>query len=437
MMTKFLGYTLASILTLGLISQTANSAQLLDRIIAIAGDDIVMMSELRTEARDLFRKLKQAQTNPMPSQDQILTRSLDALILKKLQLNEAKRLGIAANQETVAQAISRIADSNQLSVPELRQTLAEEGMEFRQFSQGIKDQIILSRLISREVTNRVQVSKSEVDQHLKRTQENTTNRQSVNLLHILIATPDGASSAQIKAAKQKATSARTRIDNGENFSAVAQDLSDGERAINGGDVGWLNFNELPASFAEPLSNMQKGAVKGPFQSTSGFHIIKAAAFRSGTGANQKIIQQTHARHILIRTDELTSDDDAQQRLSQIRERAVLGDDFETLARSNSADQASAIKGGDLDWVSPGNMVADFERVMDKTAAGKISEPFKTQFGWHIIQVVERRSHDATEESRRNDARRAVRDRKAKAAEKQYLRRLRDEAFVEIRLENNL
>jgi len=432
-MTKYLqNLTLSLFLFFSLAASQLQAGELLDRIIAVAGNDVVMISELRIKAREMITKLRSANVSPMPNRNQILTRALDSLILEKLQLAEAQRLGIDADAKTINSALARIAEANQLNPSQLRQALVKEGMDFVQFREGIKNQIILSRLINSEVTNRIQVSKSEINQQLARQKDTSKSRNAVHLLHIFVQTPDAASSQQIQAAKDKAIKARARIDAGESFRAVAQAVSDGSKAINGGDIGWLEADELPDNFVKPLLNMQAGGVKGPFRSSLGFHIIKAVAFRDG--GDRSIVRQTHARHILIRTDEVTSDSDAKQRLEQLRERIIGGDDFDTLARSNSADKASAIKGGDLDWVSPGNMVPSFEEKMNSTAVGQTSEPFKTRFGWHIVQVMSRRNHDATEESQRNAARKIVRDRKAKEATEQYLRRLRDEAYIEMRLE---
>jgi peptidyl-prolyl cis-trans isomerase SurA len=350
-------------------------------------------------------------------------------------LADPKRLGIEADQDTVAEAIQRIAENNKLTVPQLRQALADEGVEFRRFQDKVQEQIVIRRLINREVTNRIQVSKSEVDRYLARQAEAPDERRQVKLLHILITTPDGATAAQIQAAADKARRARARIAKGEDFRAVAQAVSDGPRAINGGDTGWLNVAELPEDFADLVNDMHDGEIVGPFRSRNGFHILKAEAFRNAEQPRH-LVHQTHARHILIRTDEVTSDTDARQRLEQLRERALQGDDFAALARSSSDDQASAIKGGDLGWVSPGNMVPAFEEVMNRTPVGAISEPFKTRFGWHIVQVLAHRNHDETEEAKRLEARKAVRDRKAKEAKQQYLRRLRDQAYVELRLQDN-
>jgi len=411
----------------------AAAAQLLDRIIAVVDQDVVMLSELRSKAQEDFARLARAGTNPMPSRNQILSRALDELIEDKLLLAEAARLGIEADQELVSKALNSIAENNNLTLPQLREALASEGQDFRQFQDKIRNQIIVRRLLNREVVNRIQVTDSEVNQHLARQEAAPEGKGAVNLLHILISTPDGASPQELKDAMQKAQAARARIDQGEDFKSVAQATSDGSRAINGGNLGWLDIAALPRGFDELVNSMSEGEVRGPFRSSAGVHIIKAQAFRQRQ-IERKIVRQTEARHILIRTDEITADSDARARLEQLRTRIIGGDDFANLARSHSNDQASAIKGGAVGWVSPGNMVPEFEEVMNRTAIGEVSQPFKTRFGWHILQVTDRREHDETEQARRDAARKAVRERKSEEATRQYKRRLRGEAYVDLRLE---
>lgn len=414
-----------------LFTGLAHSAQLLDRIVAVAGDDVVMLSELRDKARELLADLRSKRTSPMPSEAQIIESALEQLILEKLQIAEAQRLGISVDPETVSKAIRRIAAKNNLSVAQLREALQADGMDFQRFREKIKNQILISRLINQEVTNRIQVSKSEIDQYLARQDAAPDQRREVHLMHILIATPDGASPEQIRGAREKARQARARLEKGESFAAVAQQLSDARNAIRGGDLGWAKLGQLTPEVAEMVSKATPGEVIGPFRSSAGYHLLKVAGFRGGRD-ERKIVPQVHARHILIRTDEVTSDEDARQRLEQLRQRILDGEDFATLARSNSQDPGSAIKGGDLGWISPGTMVPKFEEQLARLGDGEISQPFKTRFGWHIVQVLGHREHDETEEARRLAAKEAIRDRKAKEATEQYLRRLRDEAYVEIR-----
>ncbi|RMG32400.1 MAG: molecular chaperone SurA [Gammaproteobacteria bacterium] len=438
-MTRIFSRVLAGLILVLVLAATNLQAapQLLDRIVAIAGDDVIMLSELRDKARELAAELQRSNPRSMPSDSQIVNKALEELILEKLQLAEAKRLGITADPETVDKAIERIARNNNLTVSQLKEALAAEGMDFQQFRNRIRDQIIISRLINREVTNRIQVSKSEIDQYLAREEAAPDEKREVHLMHILVATPDGASPEQIARARQRAEEARKRLDAGEDFAEIAREFSDARNAIRGGDLGWARIGQLTPAVAEMVSKAREGDILGPFRSGAGFHLLKVAGFRGGKRTARKIVPQIHARHILIRTDEVTSDADARQRLEQLRARALNGEDFANLARSHSQDQGSAIKGGDLGWISPGAMVPEFEEKLNSTPVGAISEPFKTRFGWHIVQVLGKRQHDETEEARRLAAKKAIRDRKAKEATEQYLRRLRDEAYVEVRPDSGL
>ncbi len=433
-MTRLRHFLLISLILL-LSSGAPHAAQVLDRIVAMVGDDVVTLGELRAKARELAGELRRGNPGSLPSERQIVNSALEKLILDKLQLAEAQRLGITADDKTVDEAIARIAAKNQLSVAQLREALASEGMSFEQFRDKIRKQIIISRLINREVTRRIQVSKSEIDQYLAREAAAPDEKREVHLMHILVATPDGASTEQIAQARARAAEARKQLEQGTDFASVAREYSDTRNAIQGGDLGWVRLGQLTPAIAEMVSKASAGEVIGPFRSGAGFHLLKVAEFRGGKREERRIVPQIHARHILIRTDEVTSDADARQRLEQLAARIRNGEDFATLARSHSQDQGSAIKGGDLGWISPGHMVPEFEEKLATTPVGQVSEPFKTRFGWHIVQVLGKRQHDETEEARRLAAKKAIRERKAREATEQYLRRLRDEAFVEIHLDD--
>jgi peptidyl-prolyl cis-trans isomerase SurA len=425
---------LSAVLACVLASAPAAAAEpmlLIDRIIAVVGEDVVMLSELRIEATKLHMRLKQKGVSPMPSNAAIQKQAFDTLVLNKLQLAEAARLGIEADETTVSRAVTAIAENNDMTVPELRDALAAEGMDFDTFRRTMSEEIVIRRLRSREVTNRIQVTKSEIDSYLERS-GGADGRTAVHLLYIMIATPDGASPAQREAARVQASQVAETLKAGEDFRAMAQQVSQGQNALQGGDLGWIDVNSVPPLLQPYVAKMSTGDIEGPIAAGRGFHIIKLEEVRS---KSTMIVRQTHARHILIRTNEVTSDEDARQRLEQLRERIINGDDFDTLARSNSDDKASAIKGGDLGWSTPGNLVPAFEEQMDLLAVGETSPPFKTQFGWHIVQVLGRRDYDATDETRRDQARKAVRDEKADEALDAYLRRLRDEAYIELRLDD--
>ncbi|HIE54178.1 MAG TPA: molecular chaperone SurA, partial [Chromatiaceae bacterium] len=302
-------------------------------------------------------------------------------------------------------------------------------MSMEAYRKQLREEIILQRLHNREVVGRIQVSKAEVDSYLASAEQNPAGRTAYRLRHILIATPEGASSEQIAKARQKAEEIVARARKGENFAALASRYSSGRQALEGGDLGWLEAGQVPTLFATEVTSMEKGEVRGPLQASSGFHIIKLEDYKGG---ERNLVQQTHARHILIRTDEITSDQDARTRLEQLYQRIKGGEDFAALARAHSDDKATAIKGGDLGWVNPGDLVPAFEEAMNELEIGQLSRPFRTQFGWHIVQVLDRRQKDITDESKRDKAKLAIRQRKAEQALQLYLRKLRDQAFVEVR-----
>jgi len=435
-MNKMQGLRLMlSVILAGLLATTPATAAeptvLIDRIIAVIGEDVIMLSELRIEASKIHMRLKQKGVSPMPNNAAIQKQAFESLVVTKLQLAEATRLGIEADEETVSRAINAIAKNNQMTVPELREALQAEGMNFDEFRRTMSEEIVVRHLRNREVTNRIQVSKSEIDSYLERS-GGSDGRTAVHLLYIMIAPPDGASPAQREEGRIQASKVVDRLHAGEDFRTVAQQVSQGQNALQGGDLGWISINSVPPLLQPYVAKMSAGEIQGPISAGRGFHIIKLEEVRS---TSTTIVRQTHARHILLRTNEVTSDEDARQRLAQLRERIIHGDDFEALARSNSDDKASAIKGGDLGWSTPGNLVPAFEEQMDLLAIGETSQPFKTQFGWHIVQVLGRRDYDATDETRRDQARKAVRDEKSEEALDAYLRRLRDEAYIELRLDD--
>lgn len=404
---------------------------LMDRIVAIVNDDVVLDSELREEESAIRSKLEQAGASDIP-QDELREKALERLILYKLQMEEAKKQGISIDDETLLAAMNNIAAQNGLTLEELSEVLQKEGMSMDQYRQQLREEITLQRLRNREVISRIQVTKAEVDNYLAHAEENPGGRDAYRIRHILIPTPDGASSEEIAKARKQAVDILQRLKKGDNFASLASRYSAGRQALEGGDLGWLEAGQVPSLFLSELAEMERGDVRGPYHAASGFHIIKLEDYKGG---NRNIIKQTHARHILIRTNELTSDNDAKNRLEQLYQRIKGGEDFAALARAHSDDKGSAIKGGDLDWVSPGNLVPKFEEVMDALPIGGLSEPFRTQFGWHIVQVLERRDFDATDEVKRNKAKLALRKRKADEALQLYLRKLRDQAFVETRLED--
>jgi peptidyl-prolyl cis-trans isomerase SurA len=412
---------------------TAYAEELLERIVAVVNDDVVVLSELQIEATRLYQDVQRVGAR-VPPEETLVRQALERLIMRKLQMSTAANQGLSVDDETVAQAIGNIAQKNNLTLEELNQALTAEGMSFADFRENLRSEILVSRLRNREVMNRIQVTKAEVDSYLARGGDRPGGRTDFHILHILVATPDGASPQQIDSAKQRTEKYLADINAGADFRTVAQNHSDGRQALRGGDLGWRKADEVPTIFADAVASLPRGSIAGPLRSASGFHIVKLEDYK---GSDRAIVAQTKASHILIQTNELTSDTDARQRLERLRSRIVGGDDFATLARSHSDDKASTVKGGDLGWINPGDTLPRFEEEMARLMPGETSQPFKTDFGWHIVQVQDRRQYDVTDEVLRNKARQAIRDRKAKDAMELYLRRLRDEAYVEVRLQDEL
>ncbi len=400
-----------------------------DKIVAVVNDDVITGTELDTRLHSIKEQLKN-QSSPIPPDAVLKKQVLDRMILASLQLQLADQNGIRVDDETLNRTIERIAGDNKLSLTEFRNVLEKEGYDFATFREDIRREILISRVQQRQVTDRIMVTEQEIDNFLATQRAQGNTGAEYHLAHILIAVPDASSSERIQAAHQRAEDVLKKLRAGADFQETAIAVSDGQQALQGGDLGWRKAGELPTLFVDTVTHMKTGDVSDLIRSPSGFHIIKLLEQRD---AQRHIVTQTHARHILIRTDELTSDAAAQARLKDIKQQIKGGADFATLAHQYSNDTASANNGGDLGWVNPGEMVPNFQTQMDKLATGEISEPFKTGFGWHIVQVLDRRRHDDTDAFIRSQARDALRKRKIEEELQSWLARLRDDAYIENRL----
>ena len=417
-------------LLLALIAGGAAASQPLDGIVAVVNNDVIVRSELEAEINLVLPELE-ARGAAIPSRDVLEKQVLERLILKRLQLQAAKQMGIEVDEETLTKALDSIAARNGMTLDELRQTLEQGGVDFDDFREDTRTQIITSQLQQQAVYRNIRVSDAEVDRFLEQEGDSLIRRREVKLQHILVALPDNPSASQVAAARSKAERILKQLRGGADFASLAAAESDGRRALEGGDLGWFPMAEVPTLAVEASQTLGKGEITEPIRSPSGFHLIKIADIK---GDAPEPISQTHARHILIRTSQMVSDEDAKRRLAQLRRRIVGGDDFGTLARAHSDDTGTALKGGDLGWVDPGDTVPEFQEVMDKLAPNEVSEPFKTAFGWHIVQVLERRKQDTTDELMRLKAEDALRRRKGEEATDIWLRQLRDEAYVDLRLD---
>ncbi|MET0045528.1 MAG: peptidylprolyl isomerase [Candidatus Thiodiazotropha sp. 6PLUC3] len=411
-------------------SASLSAVKELDYIVAIVNDDVIAKSELDNKTREMLAQMTQKPTNLPPMQilqEQILER----MIAKRLQLQAADRLGLRVDDATVTKAISNIAETNKITLLQLRETLEADGIRFPLFREQLREDILINRLKQKEVINRINITEQDIKNFLAREMGSSRQRTAVRHFHILIATPEGASPQDVQQAKKQASEIHEQLTQGADFNELAIRYSDGRQALEGGDLGWVETSRIPSLFTSVVDEMDSGSISEPIRNASGFHIVKLAEVKGG---QKMIINQTHARHILINTNEIVSDDEARQRLETLRDRIINGDLFETLARSHSDDKASAIKGGDLGWTNPGDLVAQFEEQMNALELNQISEPFKSQFGWHIVQPLERRQHDSTEEVIKNKARQEIQKQKSEEAIELWLRRLRDEAYVEVLLE---
>lgn len=402
----------------------------LDRIVAVVNDEVITRRDLDDRLAVVTRQMKQ-QGTPVPPRDVLEKQVLERMISSQVQLQYAKETGLRVDDAQLEKAIARIAEENQISVAQMRNSLDKDGIGFNKFREEIRDEIIMVRLREREVDNKILITDSEVDNFLKTQQTQEGKADEFNLSHILVRVPEQASPEQLQERRARAEEALAQIKAGVDFRQVAASFSDAPDAIQGGMMGWRQLDRLPAIFAEAVKPLGIGEVSAVLRSPNGFHIVRVND-RRGQNA-PLIVPQTHARHILIKTSELVSENDAKERLVKLKERLDNGADFAELARLQSED-SSAARGGDLGWLSPGDTVPEFEKAMDALKPGQISEPVKSPFGWHLIQVIERRKQDMSQEQQRLRARQALRAQKTDDAYQEWVRQLRDKAFVEYRLE---
>ncbi len=414
----------------GLPGDDPNSGlQALNFIVAVVNDDVILANDLKEQLLTTVNDLRARNVRLPPAQ--ILQKQvLDRLILTKLQIQDAERSGIRIDDDSLNRAIRNIARNNKLTLANFRATLEREGYVFASFRKQIRQQLVISRLRQRKVNNRVSITPQEVDAYLISQTAQGNSQLQFHLSHILLALPTDAAPENIIKTREQAQTLVEELRNGRDFAQAATALSAGNKALEGGDLGWREAAKIPSLFSERVQSMKPGEISDAIRSPAGFHIIKLNASR----ANEvHMIEQVKGRHILIKTNEIVSDQEARRRLNTIRDRLLAGEDFGTLARSNSDDTGSAANGGDLGWVSPGEMVPQFEKVLFSLPIGDISTPFQSAFGWHIAQAVEKRQHNAAEEDIRNKAAKAIRERKIEEELELYLRRLKDSAFIDYRL----
>jgi len=426
-----LAFTLAGLATVAQAQtrELSSSGELLDSIVALVNDGIVLRSELQAETDSIVARL-QKQGTQLPPAPVLQRQVLDRLIIEQLQLQRAEKVGIKVSDETLNQALANIAQRNNVPLAELPALLAREGVDYATYRRELRQQITIDQLRQRDVLQRINVSPKEVDAYLARQEGKASLREEFLISHILIAAPSSATPEQILAAEKLVDDLYKRLQAGEDFAKLAVAYSSGQQALEGGSLGWRKGSELPSLFADVAPGLSKGQVAEPVRNASGFHLIKLDDRRGGDAVMEK---QTRARHILLTTNEVLDDGSARDKLKEIRERILGGEDFAAVAKAVSEDPQSALEGGDLGWTGPGNFVPAFEEQLNELEIDEISAPIKTQFGWHIIQVRERRVYDATGDKQRQEAILAIRNSKLGDEVDIWTRRLRDEAFVEYRL----
>ncbi|MEQ1768052.1 MAG: peptidylprolyl isomerase [Methylotenera sp.] len=403
----------------------------LDRIVAVVDQTVITEQELEGRIATVTAQLKK-QGNELPEESILRKQILERLISDTLQIQFAAQTGLKVDDSQLDKTIERIAEQNQLTLTEFSEALAKDGISMRKFRADIRNEIIIARLREREVDGRVNVSESEIDNYLTSQASRNESQDEFEISHILIRTPEEGATEDIQKAKAKAEEAINQLKAGASFAKVSASFSDAPNALEGGNLGWKSGTQIPALFLDALKDMQVGENSATLRSPNGFHILKLTNKRGGN--SPLVIQQTHARHILIKITEVLSENEAKQKMDVIKERLDNNEKFEALARQYSED-STASNGGDLGWVNPGDTVPQFEKAMNDLKDNQISAPVRSQFGWHIIQVLERRSQDMSKESARLKARQEIRNRKADEAYQDWIRELRDRAYVELRLED--
>lgn len=398
-----------------------------DRIVVIVNDDVITASELASRLSETKQQLALEKIK-VPPDDILRKQLLDRMVLERLELQLATQTGIHVTDADVDRAFETLAQRNKLSVEDFRKAMTSNGMDVKAFRDQLRDQITIQQLLEREISNRITVTDGEINNFLENRENQADMDVSYNLAHILIGIPESASPEAIQAAKKRAEDIYQQLKQGADFGQTAVSYSQGSDALKGGNLGWKKAGELPELFLGALKTMSPGDISEVLRGPNGFHILKLVDKRGDTQA--AAVTQTHVRHILLRPSEILSVTEARQQLLNLRERIQHGEDFAALARAHSEDPGSAANGGDLGWVNPGQMVPEFEKAMNALQPNQLSEPVRTPFGLHLIQVLGRRTHDVTKERMLDAARQQIHARKADERYEQWSRQLRDEAFVE-------
>tara|TARA_Y100001936_G_scaffold254008_1_gene323450 strand:+ start:10240 stop:11562 length:1323 start_codon:yes stop_codon:yes gene_type:complete len=405
----------------------------IDHIVAVVNGSVITRQEL-DELLELGIKQLEKQGIAPPPREVLESQMLEREILTRAQIQLANELGMTVGDMALEKSLNRIANANKVSKEEFFRLLANEGISYDKFREEIRNEMLLVRLKEREVSKRIKVTEREIDDFLTNEKNSSESIEEYYLSHIMIRIPELASPEKIDNRRKRAESALAKIKNGSDFGQVAAEFSDADDALEGGRLGWRLSTQLPTKFSEVLQPMLKNEVTPIIKSSSGFHILKLLDRRGGPNNKEVVIDQTHVRHILIKVNQLTSEDEARLQIIRLKERLDNGANFEELAKIHSEDPSNSA-GGDLGWVSPGDTVPEFEGAMNRLQLNEISDPVQTVFGWHLVQVIERRTKDVSSERQRQDASNAIRARKTEKFYQEWLQQLRDRAYVEYRAED--
>ena len=410
--------------------ELATKGVMLDRVVAVVNDGVVLNSELDEQVATIGERLR-AQKLELPPDNVLRQQVLERLILQEIQTQRAARAGLKVPDDALNSALTEVAQRNNIPLSQLPEALSQQGIDYAAYREDMRKELILGLLRQRDVLQRISVTPREIDQFLAKQASTPSERNEYNVSHILIAVGQAATAEQLDQAAKRAAEVDQRAKGGEDFAKLAIAYSNSQTALDGGSLGWRKGSELPTFLTDLILKLKPGQVSEPLRTPSGYHIIKLNEVR---GEEVKaIIDQVHVRHILMKTTELADDATVRQKLETIRERILKGEDFSGIASISSEDPGSAAQGGDLGWTGPGSFVPEFEAAIAKLKDNEISEPFRTQYGWHIVQLLGRRQYDNTDELKRHQAMDAIRASKADEETELWLRRLRDEAYVETKL----
>ncbi len=412
----------------GAVAQTEGTSAFVDGIVAVVNEGVVLQSELDDEREAILARLTDVE---LPPRDVLNQQILERLILTRLQLQRADRMGVQISDEMLNRGISAVAAENGITIDQLPAALAATGIDYTRYRDEMRQQMTLQQLRQIDVVSRIAVSEREIEQCLIQQEGRVNVNAEYDIAHILIGVPGSATNQQYAEAEAEANDIIEQLQGGKSFGELAVSFSDAQTALDGGALGWRRGDQVPTLFAGSLATMKPGDVSAPIRSPSGFHIVRLNDVRGLVGRSE--VKQSKIRHILVSTNEIIDDQTARQRLEEAREDILNGEDFAELARLISDDPGSATEGGEMGWTNPGTFVPEFEQMADSLDIGAVSEPFRTRFGWHILQVQERRVYDNTEEMRERNCASAIRNSRVEEETEIWLRRLRDDAFVDIRI----